>query len=87
MKGGGAFLGPFVINYGVTAFGVIIPIILLCGAGKLSAMETLVVALAAALVAPLILCRFTWGWGLMVYHFFLPGNVPANIEGRAEDDG
>lgn len=85
-KGDGAFLGPFVINYGVTAFGVIIPIIILYAAGKLSAYATLAMTLAAALVVPLLLYRLSWGWWLMIYYFFLPDNVPANLEGRTVDD-
>lgn len=85
-KGDGAFLGPFVINYGITAFGVIIPIILLYAFGRLGAGPTLVLALAAALGAPLLLYRLSWGWWLMLYYFFLPDNLPGNLKGRPEDD-
>lgn len=85
-KGDGAFLGPFVINYGVTAFGVIIPIILLHVAGKMGAAATLSMALAAALIVPLLLYRLSWAWWLTLYYFFLPENVPGNLDGRAEGD-
>jgi uncharacterized protein (DUF983 family) len=85
-KGDGAFLGPFVINYGVTAFGVIIPVILLYVAGKVGAGVTLVVCFVASLGVPLLLYRLSWGWWLMLYYFFLPDNLPANLEGRSEDD-
>jgi len=85
-KGDGAFLGPFVINYGVTAFGIVIPVILLYASGRLGATATLSIALAAALVAPLLLYRLSWGWWLMLYYLFLPGNLPGNLEGRPEDD-
>jgi uncharacterized protein (DUF983 family) len=85
-KGDGAFLGPFVINYGVTAFGVIIPVILFYVAGWLGATATLVLCFAASLVVPLVLYRLSWGWWLMLYYFFLPDNLPANLDGRSEDD-
>jgi uncharacterized protein (DUF983 family) len=85
-KGDGAFLGPFVINYAVTAFGVMIPIILLYVAGRLSAAATLAMALAAALVVPLLLYRLSWAWWLTLYYYFLPENIPGNLDGRAESD-
>jgi uncharacterized membrane protein len=85
-KGDGAFLGPFVINYTVTAFGVVIPIILLYVAGYLGVPATLSLALGSSLVGPLLLYRLSWGWWLMVYYFFLPDNMPGNLEGRPGDD-
>jgi uncharacterized protein (DUF983 family) len=85
-KGDGAFLGPFVINYTVVAFGFVIPIVLLHIAGKLGDHATMALALASGLVVPLLLYRVSWGWWLAVYYFFLPDNVPGNLEGRAEDD-
>jgi uncharacterized protein (DUF983 family) len=85
-KGEGTFLGPFVINYAVTAFGVIIPVIVLYALGKLGAATTLSLCFAAALVGPLLLYRLSWGWWLMLYYFFLPDNLPSNLEGRSEDD-
>src|SRR5271170_4359067 len=80
-KGDGAFLGPFVINYGITAFGIIIPVIVLYVTGRLGVTETFAIALLAGLFAPLILYRLSWAWWLMLYYFFLPDNLPANLEG------
>jgi uncharacterized protein (DUF983 family) len=85
-NGDGAFLGPFVINYGITAFGIIIPVIVLYVTGRLGLTATFAVALAAGLFAPLILYRLSWAWWLMLYYFFLPDNLPANLQGRAQDD-
>jgi uncharacterized protein (DUF983 family) len=82
----GAFLGPFVMNYGVISFGVVIPVILLFVTGKLTAPATLVLCFAACLFLPFLLYRLAWGWWLMLYYFFLPDNLPANLEGRPEDD-
>jgi uncharacterized protein (DUF983 family) len=85
-KGDGAFLGPFVLNYAVTAFGVVIPVIVLYILGKIGAAATLALCFAASLGVPLLLYRLSWGWWLMLYYFFLPDNLPANLEGRSEDD-
>jgi uncharacterized protein (DUF983 family) len=85
-KGDGAFLGPFVINYTFTAFGVIIPIILLYVTGILGGTPTLVLCMLGALGVPLIFYRLSWGWWLMLYYFFIPDNLPGNLEGRPEDD-
>lgn len=85
-KGDGAFLGPFVINYSVTAFGFVIPLIVLYASGRLGPTATLVLALLASFVLPLLLYRLSWGWWLALYYFFLPDNIPGNLGGRAEDD-
>jgi uncharacterized protein (DUF983 family) len=85
-KGDGAFLGPFVINYSFTAFGVIIPIILLHVGGRLGATPTLILCMIGALGVPLLFYRVSWGWWLLLYYFFIPDNLPGNLEGRAEDD-
>jgi uncharacterized protein (DUF983 family) len=85
-NGDGAFLGPFVINYGITAFGIIIPVVVLYVTGKLGATATFGISLLAGLFAPLLLYRLSWAWWLMLYYLFLPDNLPANLEGRAEDD-
>jgi uncharacterized protein (DUF983 family) len=85
-RGDGEFLGPLVINYGLTAFGIVVPVIVLYAAGRLGGAATLLIAFAASLAAPLLLYRLSWGWWLALYYLFLPGNLPANLEGRAEDD-
>jgi uncharacterized protein (DUF983 family) len=85
-KGDGAFLGPFVMNYAVTAFGFVVPIALLFVFGRIGAGLALALCFVAALGLPLLFYRLSWGWWLMVYYFFLPDNLPANLGGRAEDD-
>jgi uncharacterized protein (DUF983 family) len=84
--GDGAFLGPFVINYAITAFGLVIPIIVLYAVGRLGPTAALALALVSALLVPLLLYRLSWSLWLMVYYFFLPENIPANLEGRAPED-
>lgn len=85
-KGDGAFLGPFVINYGLTVFGLVIPVILFYAAGKLGPTATLAICVAVTFIAPMFLYRLSWGWWLALYYFFLPENLPSNLQGRQEDD-
>jgi uncharacterized protein (DUF983 family) len=85
-RGDGLFLGPFVLNYAVTAFGVVIPVILLHVWGVLGARATLILCCIGAFLVPVALYRLSWGWWLALYYYFLPDNLPANLEGRAEDD-
>jgi uncharacterized protein (DUF983 family) len=85
-KGDGAFLGPLVINYTVTAFVFVIPILLLHASGRLGDRSTLALAGAAGLLVPIAFYRASWGWWLATYFFFLPGSVPGNLDGHAADD-
>ncbi len=85
-KGEGAFLGPFVLNYAVTVFVFVLPIIAFCVAGKLSLAPTLVLAAAAAFLLPLAFYRWSWGWWLTLYYVFLLDNLPANRGEAPEDD-
>ena len=47
-RGDGEFLGPLVINYGLTAFGIVVPVIVLYAAGRLGGAATLLIAFAAS---------------------------------------
>jgi len=86
-RGDGTFLGPFVLNYAVTAFGVIIPLILAHVLGHLGNAATLVLCAVGALLVPLLLYRASWGWWLALYFAFLPDALPANRgDGVEEED-
>ena len=85
-RGEGAFLGPLVVNYGVTVFGLIAPVIVLYARGALSATATLTLAVGLGLVAPVLLYRLSWAWWLTIYYFFLPENLPGNLEGGGGTD-
>jgi hypothetical protein len=61
-------------------------VIVLYFTGRIGATATFTIALLAGLFAPLLLYRRSWAWWLMLYYFFLPDNLPANLGGRAEDD-
>ncbi len=85
-RGDGFFLGPFVINYGVTAFGFVLPVLFLYILGAFSPMAAIVTAASGAIVLPILLYRLSWSWWLMVYFYFLPQKLPGNRDELHEDE-
>lgn len=85
-RGEGFFLGPFVINYGVTAFGFVVPVVLLYFFGKLGATATIALAGTGAIIMPALLYRLSWSWWLMTYFCFLPQKLPNNRNELREDE-
>jgi len=85
-RGDGFFLGPFVINYAVTVFVFILPVIFLYAAGRLGSMATIVTCAILALALPILFYRRSWSWWLMTYFYFLPQKLPANRDELREDE-
>ena len=87
-RGEGFFLGPWCVNYGVTAFGVVLPLVLLAASGAVPRIVAVVLLAIGVIVVPLWLYRLSWSWWLMLYFFFLPERLPANggpVDETAED--
>lgn len=87
-RGDGFFLGPWVLNYAVTVFGFVLPVIVLGARGTLPWGVATGLAVAGSLALPAALYRLTWSWWLMLYFFFLPDRLPANggpVDRREED--
>ena len=87
-RGAGFFLGPWVLNYTIVVFGIVLPTLVLGVRGWLPWPATLAIAAAGCLVVPALLYRSTWSWWLMLYFYFLPGSLPANggTAGQADED-
>ena len=81
-RGDGYYLGPLCINYGIVALGYVAPILLMGVAGWIPLKLALAVALAGALILPLLMYRICWSLWLMIYYFCLPDELHAN---RPED--
>lgn len=85
----GFFLGAMALNYGVTCIVFLTPISLLWYHGVLGNTAAAIVAIAAALLVPLLLYRSSRSWQLMLYYFFLPQHLPANrrqLSGSEDDN-
>jgi hypothetical protein len=83
-RGDGFFLGPFVINYGLTAFGFVLPFLYIFG--LLRPVATIVTAAVGAIGLPILLYRLSWSWWLMAYFHFLPQKLPNNRNELHEDE-
>jgi uncharacterized protein (DUF983 family) len=81
-RGDGFFLGPLCLNYGITVFAVVVPVLIAGFAGLFPLELALAAGLACALFLPVLLYRFTWSWWLAIYYLCLPGELHAN---RPED--
>ena len=72
------FLGSVVLNYGVTAFGIVLPGIVIATLLNVPRNGIVAGALAAGLIIPILLYRPSKSWWLMCYHLFFPDHLPAN---------
>jgi uncharacterized protein (DUF983 family) len=74
----GYYLGAAVWNYTLTVF-VVLPIVFAAWfAGWIGPTVTLFLAVAVALVCPLLFYKAAWSLWMMSYYFFLPHELPAN---------
>ncbi|MGA3007996.1 MAG: DUF983 domain-containing protein [Opitutaceae bacterium] len=85
-RGDGFFLGPFVINYGVIAFGFVLPILFLYAMGVLKPVAAIATSATGAVLLPVLLYRLSWSWWLMAYFYFLPQKLPDNRDALREDE-
>src|SRR5256885_1070774 len=72
-RGPGFFLGPWVLNYTVVVFGLILPAIVLGVTGHLPWSVSLTISILGCVAVPALLYRPTWSWWLMLYFLFVPG--------------
>lgn len=85
-KDEGAFLGSVTLNYGVTAFGIVLPWIIISVNRGLSVSTIVAVAMLFAIVVPLLLYRISKGAWFACYYLILPHHLPANWALRPELD-
>jgi uncharacterized protein (DUF983 family) len=74
----GFFLGSMSLNYGITIFVFLVPVLLLYLAGVLSGVVAAVLAGTGAILFPILFYRSSRSWWLMSYYLFLPQHLPDN---------
>jgi len=74
----GFFLGAMTVNYAVTVFVALPPLVLLAYAGWLTTLQAVVAAVIIAVLVPILIYRLAWSLWLGIYYFFLPHELPAN---------
>ncbi len=83
----GFYLGSLSLNYGVTLVGYLLPVALLAFNGVIRTTTAAGLAIAGAIVFPILFYRSSRSWWLMNYYLFLPQHLPANGgKGRAGGD-
>lgn len=86
-RGEGFFLGSMSINYGITVFCFLLPVLILYLTGVWSGLVTCVVAGVGAIAFPILFYRSSRSWWLMAFCFFLIHHLPANRrELEADED-
>lgn len=74
----GFFLGAMVWNYGLTVFGVLLPLVLVGYLGLLSLKAVVISCALAGVIVPVFCYRLAWSLWLMTYYWVLPHELPAN---------
>lgn len=83
----GFFLGSMSLNYGVTLIGYLAPVALLAFFNVIGIRTAIGLALAGAILFPMLFYRSSRSWWLMNYYVFFPHHLPANGgTGRAGED-
>jgi len=82
----GFFLGSMSLNYGVTIFAFLVPLLVVYLAGGISGTMAAVLAGAGALLFPILFYRSSRSWWLMSYYLFLPQHLPANRVDRVNGE-
>ena len=83
----GFFLGSMSLNYGFTLVAFLLPVALLAYARVIGGRTAVILAVAGAVIVPMLFYRSSRSWWLMNYYFFLPHHLPANGgTGRAGGD-
>ncbi len=77
-RGEGFFLGSMSLNYIVTLFLYLLPILILFFSGVLSFHVAAAFGITGAIACPILFYRASRSWWLMAYFYFLPHELPAN---------
>lgn len=84
-RGNGFFIGPICINYGIIAFGVISPLMILGFSATLPFHWTLVMSILASFALPILFYPFAWSIWLMLYYLCLPKELYENRSENSDD--
>lgn len=77
-RGSGWWLGPLVINYGMVAFFLVMPLLAFGFLGLMPLNWAIGLAVAAGILVPFLLYRLSWMLWLLAYYLLLPDELPAN---------
>ena len=83
-RGNGFYIGPICLNYGVIAFGIISPLLILGFSNMIPIAWTLSLSIIFSISLPILFYPISWSLWLMIYYSCLPkelhGNRPENSD-------
>ncbi|MDG1702479.1 MAG: hypothetical protein P8I61_06160 [Opitutae bacterium] len=89
-RGNGFYIGPICLNYGVIAFGIISPLLILGFSNTIPIVWTLSLSILFSFSLPILFYPVTWSLWLMIYYSCLPkelhGNRPENSDDLLFDE-
>ena len=84
-RGNGFYIGPICLNYGVIAFGVISPLLILGFSNMISVAWTLSLSIIFSFLLPIIFYPISWSLWLMIYYLCLPKELYENRPENSDD--
>ena len=84
-RGDGYYLGALCLNYGITVFFFLIPVLLIGFSDWIDIKLAIAISVFGAFTLPVILYRFSWSCWLMIYYLCLPGELHANRDESCDD--
>ena len=84
-RGDGYYLGALCLNYGITVFFFLIPVLLVGFSEWIDMRLAIAIVAIGALLLPTMLYRFSWSCWLTIYYLCLPGELHANREENCDD--
>lgn len=84
-RGGGFFLGPVALNYGIVAFGIIAPLIFLGVMDVIPVNVAVVIGVVGSILFPIVLYRFSWSLWVAGFYACFPHLMTAGGR-KAHDD-
>ena len=77
-RGNGFYIGPICLNYGVIAFGIISPLLILGFSNMIPIAWTLSLSIIFSISLPILFYPISWSLWLMIYYSCLPKELHGN---------
>ena len=84
-RGNGFYIGPICLNYGVIAFGIISPLLILGSYKMIPFAWTLSLSVLFSFTLPIIFYPISWSLWLMMYYICLPKELFENRSENSDD--
>lgn len=84
-RGNGFYFGPICLNYGLIAFGIISPLLILGFSNLIPIVWTLSLSILFSFSLPILFYPISWSLWLMLYYLCLPKELYENRPDNSDD--